>query len=51
LADIVGVYDVYKDRPGAEVINTVQLPVNDPMLVVPVMAAVTKHIGFGVTAT
>jgi len=28
----------------------VQIPVNDPMMVVPVMAAVTEHIGFGVTA-
>jgi long-chain alkane monooxygenase len=50
LADIVGVYDVYKDSPAASILNTVQLPVNDPMLVVPVMAAVTKHIGFGVTS-
>jgi alkanesulfonate monooxygenase SsuD/methylene tetrahydromethanopterin reductase-like flavin-dependent oxidoreductase (luciferase family) len=50
LADIVGVYDVYKDSPEASILNTVQLPVNDPMLVVPVMAAVTKHIGFGVTS-
>ncbi len=50
LADIVGVYDVYKDSPAPSILNTVQLPVNDPMLVVPVMAAVTKHIGFGVTS-
>jgi FMN-dependent oxidoreductase (nitrilotriacetate monooxygenase family) len=50
LADIVGVYDVYKDSPAASIVNTVQLPVNDPMLVVPVMAAVTRHIGFGVTS-
>jgi FMN-dependent oxidoreductase (nitrilotriacetate monooxygenase family) len=28
----------------------VQIPVKDPMMVVPIMAAVTKHIGFGVTA-
>jgi long-chain alkane monooxygenase len=50
LADIVGVYDVYKDSPAASILNTVQIPVNDPMLVVPAMAAVTKHIGFGVTS-
>jgi len=50
LADIVGVYDVYKDSPARSVINAVQLPVNDPMLLVPAMAAVTKHIGFGVTS-
>ena len=50
LADIVGVYDVYKGSPAPSLENAVQVPVNDPMLVVPVMAAVTKHIGFGVTA-
>jgi alkanesulfonate monooxygenase SsuD/methylene tetrahydromethanopterin reductase-like flavin-dependent oxidoreductase (luciferase family) len=46
LADIVGVHDAYNDSSGP----AVQLPVNDPMLVVPVMAVVTKHVGFGVTS-
>jgi long-chain alkane monooxygenase len=50
LADIVGVYDVYKDSPAPSIVNTVQIPVNDPMLVVPAMAAVTEHVGFGVTS-
>ena len=50
LADIVGVYDVYKGSPAPSLENAVQVPVNDPLLVVPVMAAATKHIGFGVTA-
>jgi long-chain alkane monooxygenase len=50
LADIVGVYDVYKDSPDPSIVNAVQIPVNDPMLLVPAMAAVTNHIGFGVTS-
>lgn len=50
LADIVGVYDVYEGSPAPSLANAVQVPVNDPLLVVPVMAAVTKHVGFGVTA-
>jgi long-chain alkane monooxygenase len=50
LADIVGVYDVYQDGPAASIVNGVQIPVNDPMLLVPAMAAVTSHIGFGVTS-
>jgi FMN-dependent oxidoreductase (nitrilotriacetate monooxygenase family) len=50
LADIVGVYDVYKGGPAPSIVNSVQIPVNDPLLVVPAMAAVTKHIGFGVTS-
>ena len=50
LADIVGVYDVYRGGPAPSIGDAVQIPVNDPMMVVPVMAAVTEHIGFGVTA-
>ena len=50
LADIVGVYDVYKGGPDAVDRAAVQVPVNDPLLLVPAMAAVTKHLGFGVTA-
>jgi FMN-dependent oxidoreductase (nitrilotriacetate monooxygenase family) len=50
LADIVGVYDVYRGGPAASIVDGVQIPVSDPMMVVPVMAAVTEHIGFGVTA-
>ena len=50
LADIVGVYDVYRGGPAPSITDAVQIPVNDPMMVVPVMAAVTEHIGFGVTA-
>jgi FMN-dependent oxidoreductase (nitrilotriacetate monooxygenase family) len=50
LADIVGVYDVYEGSPGPSIVNAVQIPVNDPLMVVPAMAAVTRHIGFGVTA-
>ncbi len=50
LADIVGVYDVYKGEPTPSIINSVQIPVNDPFLVVPAMAAVTQHLGFGVTS-
>src|SRR3954462_15618431 len=47
LADIVGVYDVYKDSPAASIVNAVQIPVNDPMLVAPAKAAVISNIGFG----
>ena len=49
LADVLGVYDVYGGGPDAAVRTAAQVPVNDPMLVVPVMAAVTEHLGFGVT--
>ncbi|HEX2605518.1 MAG TPA: LLM class flavin-dependent oxidoreductase [Oxalicibacterium sp.] len=49
LADIVGVYDVLGDGIEATAREAVQLPVNDPLYVVPLMAHATKHLGFGVT--
>ncbi|KVE40007.1 LLM class flavin-dependent oxidoreductase [Burkholderia sp. TSV86] len=50
LADIVGVYDVYGGSPDISLRESIQVPVNDPMLLVPAMAQVTQHLGFGVTA-
>ncbi|MCP1845566.1 FMN-dependent oxidoreductase (nitrilotriacetate monooxygenase family) [Bradyrhizobium sp. USDA 4524] len=50
LADIIGVYDVYDGSPAASIRGAVQIPINDPLLVVPVMAAVTRNISFGVTS-
>ena len=49
IADIVGVYDVYQGSIDLTARETIQLPVNDPTLLVPAMAAVTEHLGFGVT--
>ncbi|NEI71669.1 NtaA/DmoA family FMN-dependent monooxygenase [Rhizobium lusitanum] len=49
LADILGVYDVYQGSVDLTLRESIQLPVNDPLLLVPAMAAVTQHLGFGVT--
>ncbi|XUY28953.1 LLM class flavin-dependent oxidoreductase [Agrobacterium sp. rho-8.1] len=49
LADILGVYDVYGGSVDVPLRESVQLPVNDPMMLVSAMAATTKHLGFGVT--
>lgn len=51
LADVLGVYDVFGASPDAALRNAAQVPVNDPMLLVSAMAAVTEHLGFGVTCT
>ena len=51
LADVLGIYDVYGNSPAAALRHAVQVPVNDPLLVVPAMAAATEHLGFGVTCT
>jgi alkanesulfonate monooxygenase len=50
LADVLGIYDVYRRSPDAALHHAVQVPVNDAMLLVPAMAAATEHLGFGVTA-
>ena len=51
LADVLGVYDVYKGDRNTAIQHGVQAPVTDPMMNVPYMAAVTKHIGFGITSS
>ena len=51
LADVLGVYDVFGGSPEAALRHATQTPVNDPLLLVPAMAAATEHLGFGVTVT
>ncbi|WP_460417493.1 LLM class flavin-dependent oxidoreductase [Pseudomonas sp. microsymbiont 2] len=50
IADIVGTYDVYGQSVDVPLKEAIQLPVNDPLLLVSAMAAVTRHLGFGLTA-
>ncbi|SPO69365.1 MULTISPECIES: LLM class flavin-dependent oxidoreductase [Pseudomonas] len=50
IADIVGVYDVYQQSVDVPLKESIQLPVNDPLLLVSAMAAVTRNLGFGLTA-
>lgn len=49
LADVLGVYDVLGGTPDAALRGGVQVPLIDPSLTIPAMAAVTTHLGFGVT--
>jgi FMN-dependent oxidoreductase (nitrilotriacetate monooxygenase family) len=49
LADVVGIYDVYRDSAAPALTDGAQVPVGNPLLQVPAMAAVTKYLGFGVT--
>jgi FMN-dependent oxidoreductase (nitrilotriacetate monooxygenase family) len=49
LADVLGVYDVLGGSPDAAIRNAVQVPLIDPVPLIPAMAAVTKTLGFGVT--
>lgn len=49
LADVVGTYDVFRGSADTSIRQGLQIPNNDPSMVVPAMAAVTKHLGFGIT--
>jgi FMN-dependent oxidoreductase (nitrilotriacetate monooxygenase family) len=53
IADVLGGYDVYKGpvNVGPAIPSGAQFPINDPLYAVPAMAAVTKNMAFGVTAS
>lgn len=50
IADVVGVYDVYRGSAEMALKDADQVPVNDPFGAISAMAAVTSNVGFGVTA-
>ena len=49
IADVLGLYDVYQGGPETALREAAQVPINDPALLVSAMAAVTQHLGFGIT--
>jgi hypothetical protein len=51
IADVLGVYDVFRGNLDAALRHSTQIPVNDPLQLVPAMALVTKNLGFGLTAS
>jgi long-chain alkane monooxygenase len=51
LADVVGVYDVYRGGRDAAVWAGAQVPVNDPTLLIPTLAHNTRHLGFAFTSS
>ena len=51
LADVLGVYDVFGGSAEAAVRAGAQVPLGDPLLLVPAMAAATRELGFGVTVS
>jgi FMN-dependent oxidoreductase (nitrilotriacetate monooxygenase family) len=51
LGDVIGVYDVYDGNAQAALRTAAQVPMNDPAVLVPLMAHATTHLGFGVTVS
>ena len=51
LADVVGVYDTYKGGPETSITQGMQIPANDPALLIPAMAHATENLGFAFTSS
>ena len=51
LADVVGLYDNYQGSADTSFRQAVQVPVNDPMLLIPAMATVTEQLSFAFTSS
>ncbi len=51
LADVIGVCDVFRASRDVAVRGGVQIPVNDPSLLIPAMALSTEHLGFAYTSS
>jgi alkanesulfonate monooxygenase len=49
IADVLGIYDVYRGGPETALRHAAQVPINDPAMLVSAMALVTEHLGFGIT--
>ena len=47
IADVVGIYDVYKNSAAPAIEGAAQVPVNDPATQISAMAAVTEHLARG----
>jgi len=50
IADVLGIYDLYGGSDETALRTALQVPVNDPLSLAVVGAAVTQNIGFGITA-
>jgi FMN-dependent oxidoreductase (nitrilotriacetate monooxygenase family) len=48
-ADLIGVYDIYGGSYDTYIRNGGQISYLDPMVVLPVMAEATRHLGLGIT--
>ena len=51
LADVMGLYDNYKGGPQTSIREGLQVPSNDPMMLISAMATVTEHLGLAFTSS
>ncbi len=50
-ADVLGTYDVFRGGPETAIREAMQIPINDPSLLIPAMAQATEHLGFAYTSS
>lgn len=50
IADALGIHDAFHGNDISAIRTALQVPVNDPLSLAVIGAAVTKHVGFGITA-
>ena len=50
-ADVLGFYDVFGGNAEAAVKWAVEAPANDPLMIIPGLAAITKNLAFGATVS
>ncbi|CAN0470704.1 unnamed protein product, partial [Phaeothamnion confervicola] len=51
LADVIGVYETFRGDARTAIREALQIPSNDPSLLIPAMAQVTEHLGFAYTSS
>lgn len=51
MADFIGMPDTYQGNADLSFREAMSVPLNDPMLAISAMAAVTKHLGFAATVS
>jgi len=51
LADVSGVYNNYNGSADTAIREAMQIPINDPSLLIPAMAHATEHLGFAFTGS
>ncbi len=49
IADVIGAYDTFRGGPDTSISEGMQIPSNDPLMVIPAMAAATRNLGFAAT--
>src|SRR3979411_3548120 len=51
LADVIGAYDGFRGGPETALTEAVQIPKNDPLLLIPAMTTVTQGLGIAAHST